>query len=123
MSLTEEQKNALNDWSLSEPALKKGILIGSEALNMGDLLDQALASQIIKGEILDSAVTTVVSDLDNVLLGDLVSAVITLPNTGATVAVALEAAVTADGEVTVTPDDTPTNADGTFDLIITRPAA
>ena len=121
MSLTQEQKDALNAWSLSEPALKKGTLIGEDALNMGDLLDRALASQIIKGEALDSAATTVVSSIPNVLLGDLVVAVIALPNTGGSIATGLDAAVPADGEVTVTPEVTPTNADGLFDLIITRP--
>jgi len=50
-----------------------------------------------------------------------ITAVITLPNTGATIATGLAAVVTADGEVTVTPDGTPSNADGIFDLIITRP--
>lgn len=121
MSLTQEQKDALNEWSLSEPALKRGTLIGVDALNMGDLLDRALASQIIKGEALDSAATTVVSSLSNVLLGDLVTAVITLPNTGGSIATGLDAAVTADGEITITPNVTPTNADGIIDLIITRP--
>jgi len=122
MSLTQVQIDALNDWSLSDPALKKGTLQGLDVLNMGDLLQRALSTQIVKDETLAAAATTVVSSIANVLLGDLVTAVITLPNTGATIATGLAAVVTADGEVTVTPDDTPSNADGTFDLIITRPA-
>jgi len=121
MSLTQIQIDALNDWSLSDPALKKGTLAGVNALNVGDLLQRALSTQIIKDEVLASAATTVVSSIPNVLLGDLVTAVITLPDTGGTTATALAAVVTADGEVTVTPDATPSNGDGTFDLIITRP--
>lgn len=121
MSLTQVQIDALNDWSLSDPALKKGILGGLDVLNMGDLLNRALSTQIIKDETLAAAATTVVSSIPNVLLGDLVTAVITLPNTGATIATGLAAVVTADGEVTVTPDGTPSNADGVFDLIVTRP--
>jgi len=47
MPLTQVQIDALNDWSLSDPALKKGTLAGVDALNMGDLLNQSLSSETL----------------------------------------------------------------------------
>lgn len=126
MPLNAKQIAELNNWDLSEPALKKGTLIGSDELKMGDLLNEAISPfkvvQVLKTQTLAASPATVLTPVTNVLSGDLVVAVITFPNTGGSIATALAAIATADEEITITPNATPSTADGKFDVIVFRTA-
>ena len=57
-----------------------------------------------------------------VLLGDFIVAVINSPNQNGAKATFLSGVVTADEEITITPDVMPESADGLFDVIVIRAA-
>jgi len=126
MSITQKQIDTLNKWLGSAPALAQSILTGADKILMGDLLDSAIANfktvNMLVGEVLaDAATTVVVVPGVDPALNDVAVAVISLPNTGGTIATGLAAVVTDVDEVTITPEVTPTNADGLFSIQVQRP--
>ena len=125
--LNTNQTKTLNELRDYEPGLKKDQGSSSDEIQLGNILNASLANfkaaHVSSGRILASAATTVVSDASGSKPGDIVLAIITKRNTGGTIAVTVEASVTDDDEVTLTPDVTPTNADGEVTLVVFTPVS
>jgi len=117
MGMTAKMKNSLNQLWKNVPGLRGG----TESTNMrlGDLLaPMDFAVIACKSVTLAAAATTAVTVAD-AKTGDIAVFVLTLQNTGMTTASRAQASVSGT-TVTITPDATPTNADGVGILIVMR---
>lgn len=118
MAISTGLKAALNKAAQYIPALRKD---GEAAeIKLGDLLDVDAKIVAIKEVTLAAAATTVVA-VPGALTTDSVFASIRLPNTGASIATNFtKVHLATAGNVTLTPNVTPTTADGIATIIVVR---
>lgn len=122
MALSAKNKSRLNDlWKYVPGYRAEG---ESKKPALGDLMAavELVPVAFVKETVPAAAATTVVT-VTGAKVGDKVIAIIAKPNTGASIATAMRSSVTADNQVTLTPNVTPTTADGMVDIVVYRSVA